>query len=248
METFARNELYWGKEAQKKIKNSNIAIFGLGGVGSFAAEVLARSGIENFTIVDFDKVSQSNINRQLIALQNTIGTAKSELVKERILQINPNAKIQAINDFYTSDMNNIFDKKFDFVIDAIDSFNYKIELIEFCHKNSIPIATSMGAANRICPEKLYIADISEIDKINCPFAQRIIHRLKQDGINQNLTMILSNEKPKNVQKILTEENIETQSGQKIEFKKITPATTPFVAPVAGIMLGSIAIRKILEKK
>ena len=248
METFARNELYWGKEAQEKIKNSNIAIFGLGGVGSFAAEVLARSGIENFTIVDFDKVSQSNINRQLIALQNTIGTAKSELVKERILQINPNAKIQAINDFYTSDMNNIFDKKFDFVIDAIDSFNYKIELIEFCHKNSIPIATSMGAANRICPEKLYIADISEIDKINCPFAQRIIHRLKQDGINQNLTMILSNEKPKNVQKILTEENIETQSGQKIEFKKITPATTPFVAPVAGIMIGSIAIRKILEKK
>ena len=248
METFARNELYWGKEAQEKIKNSNIAIFGLGGVGSFAAEVLARSGIENFTIVDFDKVSQSNINRQLIALQNTIGTAKSELVKERILQINPNAKIQAINDFYTSDMNNIFDKKFDFVIDAIDSFNYKIELIEFCHKNSIPIATSMGAANRICPEKLYIADISEIDKINCPFAQRIIHRLKQDGITQNLTMILSNEKPKNVQKILTEENIETQSGQKIEFKKITPATTPFVAPVAGIMIGSIAIRKILEKK
>ena len=246
METFARNELFWGEKSQDKLRNSKVAIFGLGGVGSFAAEVLARSGIGSFVIVDFDKVSQSNINRQLIALQNTIGIEKAQLVKERILAINPSAQITAIDDFYTSDMNGIFNEKIDFVIDAIDSFNFKIELLEFCHKNSIPIATSMGAANRICPEKLYIADISEVQKVNCPFAQRVIHRLKQDGIENGLPMVLSSEKPKSTQKILTEEKITTKSGQKIEFKKITPATTPFVAPVAGIMLGSIAVRKILE--
>ena len=102
METFSRNELYWGKNNQDKIANSNILIFGLGGVGSFTAEMLARSGVNNFTIVDFDTVSQSNINRQLIALQNTVGLAKADVTKERILSINPNANVVAINDFYTS--------------------------------------------------------------------------------------------------------------------------------------------------
>ena len=150
-----------------------------------------------------------------------------------------------IDDFYTSDMNEIFNEKFDFVIDAIDSFNFKIELIEFCHQNTIPIATSMGAANRICPEKLFVADISEVQKIDCPFAQRVIHRLRKDGIEENLPMVLSHEKPKTTEKILTEEKILTKTGKEIEFKKITPATTPFVAPVAGIMLSSIAVRKII---
>lgn len=247
METFSRNELYWGKEAQENLKNANVAIFGLGGVGSFSAETLARSGVGCFTVVDFDKVSQSNINRQLIALQSTVGISKAELVKDRILAINPKAKVTMIDDFYTSDMNEIFNEKFDFVIDAIDSFNFKIELIEFCHQNAIPIATSMGAANRICPEKLFVADISEVQKINCPFAQRVIHRLRKDGIEENLPMVLSNEKPKTSEKILTEEKILTKSGKEIEFKKITPATTPFVAPVAGIMLASIAVRTIISK-
>lgn len=248
METFSRNELYWGKNNQDKIANSNILIFGLGGVGSFTAEMLARSGVNNFTIVDFDTVSQSNINRQLIALQNTVGLAKADVTKERILSINPNANVVAINDFYTSGMNDIFNNKYDFVVDAIDSFNFKIDLIEYCYKNNIPIITSMGAASRICPEKLYITDISEVEKINCPFASRVIKRLKQDGILKNLPMVLSKEKPKNNEnKILTEENIITQSGENIEFKKITPPTTPFVAPVAGIIMASYVVRNIIKQ-
>lgn len=247
METFSRNELYWGKDKQDKLANSNILIFGLGGVGSFAAEMLARSGINNFTVVDFDTVSQSNINRQLIALQNTVGLAKADVTKERILSINPNANVVAINDFYTSGMNDIFNNKYDFVIDAIDSFNFKIDLIEYCCKNNIPIITSMGAASRICPEELYIADISDVEKINCPFASRVIKRLKQDGILKNLPMVLSKEKPKsNENKILTEENIITKSGESIEFKKITPPTTPFVAPVAGIIMASYVVRNIIK--
>jgi len=248
METFSRNELYWGKENQEKLKNSNILIFGLGGVGSFVAEMLARSGVFSFTVVDFDKVSQSNINRQLIALQNTINQNKADLVKQRILDINPKAKVVALNDFYTADMNKIFDEKFDFVVDAIDSFNYKIDLIEYCCNNGIPIITSMGAANRICPEKLFIADISEIEKINCPFASRVIRRLKKDGITKNLPMVLSNEKPKSCEKILVNEKIITNSGECIEYNKITPATTPFVAPAAGIIMASYLVRQILNIK
>ena len=246
METFARNELYWGKEAQEKLEKANVVIFGLGGVGSFAVETLARSGIGEFTVVDFDKVSQSNINRQLIATQKTIGISKAQLIKGRILEINPKAVVGAIDDFYTSDMNSIFQKKFDFVIDAIDSFNFKIELIENCYKNDIPIITSMGAASRICPEKLYIADISETNKINCPFASRIIKRLKDDGITEKLPMVLSSEKPKSCEKILVEEKIQTKSGREIEFKKITPATTPFVAPVAGILMASYVVRNLIK--
>ena len=246
MDTFARNELYWGKDNQNKLKTVNIAVFGLGGVGSFAVETLARSGIGNFTIVDFDKVSQSNINRQLIALQTTIDKPKADISKQRILAINPYAKVNAIDDFYTSDMNNIFDEKFDFVVDAIDSFSFKINLIEFCHKNNIPVITSMGAANRINPEKLYISDISEIDKTNCPFANRIISRLKKDGITSNLPLVLSSEKPKSSKKILNTEIINTKSGKHIEFNKITPATTPFVAPVAGILMASYVVRKLIN--
>ena len=246
METFARNELYWGKKAQEKLEKANVAIFGLGGVGSFAAETLARSGIGKFTVVDFDKVSQSNINRQLIATQKTIGISKAQLIKGRILEINPKAVVGAIDDFYTSDMNNIFKENFDYVIDAIDSFNFKIELIEYCQKNDIPIITSMGAASRICPEKLYIADISEANKINCPFASRIIKRLRDDGITEKLPMVLSNEKPKSCEKILVEEKIQTKSGREIDFKKITPATTPFVAPVAGILMASYVVRNLIK--
>jgi len=247
METFSRNELYWGKDKQVKLNKSNVLVFGLGGVGSFAVEMLARSGVGNFTVVDFDFVSQSNINRQLIALQNTVGKSKADVTKDRILSINPNANVVAINDFYTSSMNDVFADEFDFVIDAIDSFNFKIDLIEYCHKNNIPIITSLGAASRICPEELYVADISEVDKVNCPFASRVIKRLKQDGIVANLPMVLSKEKPKNNEtKILTEENITTKSGENIEFKKITPPTTPFVAPVAGIIMASYVVRNIIK--
>jgi len=246
MDTFSRNELYWGKENQTKLKAANIAIFGLGGVGSFVMESLARSGIGNFTIVDFDTVSQSNINRQLIALQTTIGQHKADVSKQRLLEINPCANVKAINDFYTQDMNDIFNEKFDFVVDAIDSFSFKIDLIEFCYKNNIPVITSMGAASRINPEKLYISDISETDKINCPFAGRIIRRLKNDGIANNLPMVLSSEKPKSSEKILNTEIIETKSGKHIEFNKITPATTPFVAPVAGMLMASYVVRKLIN--
>ena len=248
-EIFSRNILFWGEDIQKKLSKLHIAVFGLGGVGSFAVEALVRSGIGEFTLIDFDKVSSSNINRQLYADINTIGEEKTKIAKQRILNINKNAKIHLISDFYTAEMNNIFEEnKFDFVIDAIDSFNFKIELIEYCLKNNIKIITSLGAANRIRPYDLYITDLSEIQKVSCPFAQRVIARLKKDGFDKNLPMVLSKEKPKTpINKQTVEENIELKSGKTIEYKKITPSTTPFVAPVAGFFMAAFVTEKLIEK-
>lgn len=246
---FSRNILFWGEDFQKKLSSLHIAVFGLGGVGSFAVEALARSGIGEFTLIDFDKVSPSNINRQLYADINTIGEEKTKIAKQRILNINKNAKIHLISDFYTSDMNNIFEEnKFDFVIDAIDSFNFKIELIEYCLKNNIKIITSLGAGNRIRPYDLYISDLSEIKKATCPFAQRVITRLRKDGFEKNLPMVLSKEKPKTQKdKQIIEEKISLKSGKTIEYRKITPSTTPFVAPVAGFFMAAYTIEKLIEK-
>ncbi|MDD3593770.1 MAG: tRNA threonylcarbamoyladenosine dehydratase [Candidatus Gastranaerophilales bacterium] len=245
---FQRNEMFWGKEFQQYLQNVNVAVFGIGGVGSYAAEALARSGIGCFTIIDFDKTAPSNINRQLIATCKTLDKYKVDLMRERILQINPTAKVNAVNDFYTSDMNSLFEKNFDFVLDAIDSFAFKTALIGYCMAKNINIISSMGAANRIDPSQLYIADLKDVTKTNCAFASRIINRLKKDGIKEGLAMVLSSEKPIKPEKHTIEEKITTNSGQTIEYKKITPATTPFVAPCAGIIMASYVLQKLLENK
>lgn len=247
-EIFSRNILFWGEKNQQKLFSCHVAVFGLGGVGSFALEALARSGVGEFTLIDFDKVSLSNINRQLVADLDSIGKEKTIVAEERINKINRNAKVHIISDFYTKNMNHIFEEnKFDFVIDAIDSFNFKIELIEYCLKNKINIITSLGAANRIKPYDLYIADLSEVQKLSCPFAQRVVARLKKDGFNKNLPMVLSKEKPRTISnKEIVEEKIELKSGENIEYKKITPSTTPFVAPVAGFFMASFAVEKLIN--
>ncbi len=249
-EIFSRNILFWGEDIQKKLSSLHIAVFGLGGVGSFAAEALARAGIGEFTLIDFDRVSPSNINRQLYADLNTIGNLKTKIANQRILSINNKAKVHVIADFYTEDMNHIFEEThFDFVIDAIDSFNFKIALIEYCLKNDINIITSLGAANRIKPYDLYISDLGEVEKVSCPFAQRVIARLKNDGFNKNLPLVLSKEKPKTpINKEIVEENITLQSGKTIEYRKITPSTTPFVAPVAGFFMAAYAVEKCIANK
>ena len=248
-EIFSRNILFWGEEIQNKLLNSHIAIFGLGGVGSFATEALARAGIGEFTLIDFDRISPSNINRQLYADLNTIGEEKTQIAKQRILNINKSAKIHLITDFYTQDMNNIFEEnKFDFVIDAIDSFNFKIELLEYCLANNIKIITSLGAGNRIKPYDLYITDLSEIQKTSCPFAKRVITKLRKDGFVKNLPMVLSKEKPKpSPNKQIIEEKILLKSGKPIEYRKITPSTTPFVAPVAGFFMAAFVTEGICQK-
>ena len=246
---YERNELLWGKEAQEELFQKHIIIMGLGGVGSYAAEALARSGVGKLTLVDFDTVSATNINRQLIALLPAVGKAKTDLMKQRIKEINPHIETKIISDFYTSKLNTeLFTEKVDFVVDAIDSIRYKIELLESCYRENIPVISSMGAGNRLIPEKLYISDISEIKPKNCSFVKNILYLLRKREILNGITVVASTEKPRSVEKRLSFSNCITTNGENIEEKKFTPGSSPFVPPVAGYMMASYIVRKLIGHK
>jgi len=259
-EIFSRNELFWGKKAQDLLATKHVAVFGLGGVGGFCAEALARAGIGELTIVDFDKVSPSNINRQIVALNSTIGQDKTKLFEQRLKDINPDLKINVINDFYTIKLNTILlscpppyppplrgrvKPTFDFFVEAIDTMRAKIDLIEFGYKHKIPLISSFGAGNRIAPEKLYICDISEIKDKDAPFITTLLHQLKKKGITKGIAVVASEEKPFAVEKITVVEKIHPKDSEKIEFSKIITASTPFVASCAGIFMASFIVRKLI---
>lgn len=241
---FSRNELFWGIDAQRFLASKHVAVFGLGGVGGFCAEALARAGIGELTIVDFDTVSKSNINRQCVAFNSTVGQKKTTLFEERLKDINPDIKINPIDDFYTSEM--IFEKV-DFVADAIDTMRSKISLLEYCVNNGISVISSMGAGNRIDPAKLYISDISEIEDKKAPFVSNILYQLYKRGIEQGITVVASREKPFVQKKISSTEKIVTNNGENIEFVKITPSSTPFVAGCAGIFMASYITQSFLKE-
>ncbi len=246
MEIFSRNELFWGKEAQDKLAQKHVAIFGLGGVGGFCAEALARAGVGQITILDFDTVSESNLNRQLIALKSTVGKTKTELFENRLKDINPDIKLNVIEDFYTDKLNPLLlNLKPDFIADAIDSMRSKVSLLEFAHRNGIPVVSSFGAGNRISPEKLYVCDISEIKEKNAPFISNILYQLKKKEITSGITVVTSSEKPFSNEKISTTEEVTTKNGEKIEFSKIVPSSTPFVASCAGIFMASFIVKKFI---
>ena len=243
----SRNELIWGKEKQDLLKTKHVAVFGLGGVGGFALESLARSGVGSFTIVDFDTVSESNINRQLVALNSTVGKKKTELFKERLLDINPDIKLRQIDDFYNDNLQELcFYNKPDYVIDAIDTMRSKIDLLVYCYQNKIPVITSMGAGNRFDPTQLYITDISQIENKKCTFTKNVLYQLKKRGIESGITAVCSRETPKVLDKISVLETITTKSGDNIEFTKITPGSTPFVPAVAGYYLGWYVLKHFLS--
>ena len=242
-EIFSRNEMFWGEDCQNILASMHAAVFGLGGVGGYCAEALARAGIGKLTIIDFDEVSISNINRQIIALNSTIGKKKSILFAERLRDINPDIKLSVYDEFYVDD----FDwEGIDFAADAIDTMRSKISLLENCVKRNIPVISSMGAGNRIDPTQLYICDIKDIENKNAPFVSNIIHQLSKRGITEGITVVASREKPFCREKITSEEKIILKNGEQIEFNKITPASTPFVASTAGIYMAYFIVKNFIE--
>ena len=249
---FSRNELFWGEENQKLLSQKHIVVFGLGGVGGYCAEALARAGAGELTLVDFDTVSKTNINRQLVALHSTVGQKKTYLFEQRLKDINPDIKLNVIDDFYSGSKTSTF-QPFnlsttpDFAADAIDTMRSKIELLETCVKSKIPVISSMGAGNRIDPSQLYICDISEIENKNVPFVSNIIYQLKKRGVEKGITVIASREKPFVQEKISVNEKIITKNGENIEFTKIIPSSTPFVASCAGIFMASYIVRNFLKE-
>ena len=232
---FERQELLLGEAAMKKLKNSRVALFGVGGVGSYAAEALARSGIGYIMLVDNDTVSVSNINRQLCALHSTVGRPKIDVVAERLLDINPDLVIDKKQEFVLPENIDIFGLDgFDYVIDAIDTVSAKLAIAEVCNANRVPLISSMGTGNKQDPTALKVTDISKTN--TCPLARVMRRELKKRGIN-HLRVVYSEEEA-----MTPLERITTENGKSV------PGSLAFVPSVAGLIAASEAVKHIIAKE
>ncbi|GGC92599.1 tRNA threonylcarbamoyladenosine dehydratase [Thalassobacillus devorans] len=240
---FSRNELAVGKEGLELLKGSTVAVLGIGGVGSFSVEALARTGIGKLILIDKDVVDITNINRQLPALLSTIGQPKAELMKERIRDINPECEVITLNMFYTEETyETLFDYQTDFILDASDTIIYKVHLIKECISRDIPIISSMGAANKTDPTKFQIADIFKTSYD--PIAKVIRKKLREAGIKKGVPVVYSQEKPikikEDVRKEIAPENAETRKAE------MPPSSNAFVPSVAGLIMASYVVNEILK--
>lgn len=227
---FSRTQLLIGEKNIKKLNRSKVAIFGIGGVGSYVVEGLARAGIGNFILVDKDEVDITNLNRQIIATTSTIGMPKVEVAKKRILDINPNAKVEIRQEFFMPDSPaEILDESIDYIVDCVDTVTAKIELVIRASKLNIPIISSMGTGNKLDPTKFEVSDIYKTSV--CPLAKVMRKELKSRGIKK-LKVIYSKEEP-------------IKSDYKNENGKSTPGSISFVPSVAGLIIAGEVVKDIV---
>lgn len=231
-EQFSRTELILGQKAIERLNSSRVIVFGLGGVGSYVVEALARSGVGNLTLVDNDEVCLSNINRQLIALYSTIGLPKVEASERRILDINPTCKVTKLRMFYLPENADSIDLSgYDYVVDCIDTVSAKIELAVRCQNLGVRLISSMGTGNKLDPSLLKVADISKTSV--CPLARVMRRELSKRGV-RHLKCVYSTEEPVN-------------SGiQNDESGKRVPGSTAFVPSSAGLLIASVVVRDLTE--
>ena len=229
-----RTELLIGSDNIKKLKNSNVIIFGLGGVGGTAVEALVRAGVGNLSIVDFDTVDKTNLNRQIITTQSVIGKAKVEVARDRILLINPDINLTIYPEKFLKENTDLFfkDKKYDYIVDAIDLVTPKLDLIEFATNSKIPIISCMGTGNKINPTLFKVADIKKTSV--CPLAKIIRKELKKRRINK-LKVVYSDETPR--------KPVNLDGGRE---KNKNVGSISFVPPVAGMLLASEVIKDICK--
>lgn len=231
---FLRTEMLIGKDAVEKLNNSRVAVFGVGGVGGYVVEALSRAGVGNIDIIDNDTISVSNLNRQIIALNSTVGKNKVDVSKARLLDINPNLKVETYKCFFTR--NTEFDfSKYDYVVDAIDTVVGKLELIIRAKSANVPIICSMGTGNKMNPTMFEVADISKTSV--CPLAKVIRQELKKRRIKK-VKVVYSKEIP--LKPIVTEDmDVETKGG------RIAPASNSFCPAVAGLIIASEVIKDLI---
>ena len=231
MEQFARSELLLGKENMKKLAEARVAVFGIGGVGGFAAEALARTGIGALELFDMDTVSITNINRQIIATLDTVGKYKTDVMKERIEKINPEAEVVSHCCFFLPENSAEFDfSKYDYVVDAVDTVTAKIELVMKCRENGVPIISSMGAGNKLDPTKFEVEDIYKTSV--CPLARVMRTELRKRGV-ERLKVVYSKEPP------LTPLPSEEKTA-----KKSVPGSLAFVPSVAGLIIAGEVVKDL----
>ena len=232
---FSRTELLIGTTNLNKLKTAKIIVFGVGGVGGFVVEGLIRSGVENITIVDNDKVNITNINRQIIALHSTIDKDKVDVMEERILNINNNAKVTKYKMFYLPENKNMINLcEYDYVIDCIDTITAKLSIIEDCYNNNIKIISCMGMGNKINPLDIKINDIFKTTV--CPLARTIRYELRKRNIKK-LKVCYS-----------TEEPIKANAKEENDIKRSVPGSISFVPSVAGLIIASEVIKDICNLK
>lgn len=234
-----RSELLIKQDGLEKLKNASVLVVGLGGVGSFAAEFLARAGVGNMTIVDGDIVDITNINRQLPALHSTVGKDKVEIVAERILDINPEINLVKMNEFLSPErMDEILENtKFDYVLDCIDSVSPKLALIKACRRRKLKIISSMGAGGKIDPSKVLVRDLSKTN--NCYLAKQIRKRLKKEGITKGFRCVFSTE-------IQNEDSLKLTDGSN--FKKSFYGTISFMPALFGLNAAAEVINFLLKSE
>ena len=229
-EQFSRTAMLIGEEAIDKLARSRVAVFGVGGVGGYVVEALARAGVGKLDLIDSDTVSVSNINRQIIATHSTLGRFKTEVARERVLDINPNAEVTVKNIFFLPETEAEFDfSSYDYVVDAIDTVSGKIGLVTRCAAAGTPIISSMGAGNKLDPTKFEVADIYKTSV--CPLARVMRHELKRRGI-KSLKVVYSKEEPR------TPKSDGENDGR-------VPGSVPFVPSVAGLIVAGEVIKDLI---
>lgn len=232
-EQFSRTQLLIGEEGIKKLQQSRIALFGIGGVGGYVAEALVRSGIGAIDLIDNDDVCTSNLNRQIIATHSTVGKSKVDAAEERLKDINPEVKIKKFKTFYTPETAYLFDfSKYDYVVDAIDTVSGKLSLIEESKKLNVPVISSMGAGNKLNPMAFEVADISKTSV--CPLARVIRQELKKRKISK-VKVVYSKEPP-----------IKPENSDEKTIKHQIPGSTAFVPPVVGLIIASEIVKDLIN--
>ncbi len=231
-EQFSRTELLLGHEAMEKLAGSRVAVFGIGGVGGYVVEALARSGVGALDLIDNDKVALSNINRQIIATMKTVGMDKVDAAKERILDINPDCKVTTYKTFYMPDTADQFDfTKYDYVVDAIDTVTGKLTIIENAKKAGVPVISSMGAGNKLDASAFEVADLYKTSV--CPLAKVMRRECKKRGI-RSLKVVYSKEEPVKSSAVLTE------GGRNI------PGSIAFAPSSAGLVIAGEVIKDLTK--
>ncbi|MBU9728560.1 tRNA threonylcarbamoyladenosine dehydratase [Diplocloster modestus] len=226
IDEFSRTRMLLGGAGVDKLKNSRVLVFGVGGVGSHCIEALARSGVGTLILVDHDTVSLTNINRQVVALHSTIGRQKTEVMRERILDIHPGAHVQTFHTFVLEEnAADLITEDLDYVVDAVDTVTAKLSIAEHCNRTGIPLISSMGTGNKLDPSRFRIADICETSV--CPLCRVMRRELKKRGIPK-LKVLYSDEQPIDTKAVQTDED----AGEK----KSIPGSVAFVPPVAGILI------------
>lgn len=248
---FSRTEMLIGMEGLNKLKQSTVAVFGIGGVGSFVVEGLVRSGVGGFVLVDDDDICLTNINRQIHATRKTIGRPKVEVMKERLLEINIKARVEVYKELYTAESaSKLLSAGYSYVVDAIDMVTAKLDLIERCSKMNIPIISSMGAGNKLNPTQLEVADIYKTSE--CPLARVIRRELRKRGI-QALKVVYSKEPP--IEPLSAGGDCSTECicpnkgrNRSCADRRSIPGSVSFVPSVAGLIIASEVVKDIIAQK